>query len=246
MPLRLSYDYVRNIVEKAGCKLVSKEYKNTNERLLIKGVCGHEYLISFSNFYGKHRYKCPKCARAINGEKKRNKYEDIKQFVESKGCKLLSTEYKTCKDKLNILGRCGHPYIITIGDFRGKERYICGNCGRQAIADFHRLSYDYVKSYVESKGCILISENYIDSKAKLQIIGTCGHEYSVRFDNFKNTKNHICQKCSNRASFKGKKVYSYDEVYDYIKSRGCRLLSKTYKDNITKLHILFACGHGWL
>src|SRR3972149_10833284 len=39
------------------------------------------------------------------------------------------------------------------------------------------------------------------------------------------------------------KRFTYKEVYDYILSIGCKLISREYKNNSIKLEVLFSCGH---
>ena len=39
---------------------------------------------------------------------KKNTYEDVKRYVEDRGCKLLSEEYESQEVKLLIVFSCGH------------------------------------------------------------------------------------------------------------------------------------------
>jgi hypothetical protein len=100
---KLKYIDVKNYIESFNYKLLSKEYIGSFDKLDIKCDNGHLYQSSFANFknYGR---RCPKC----NGKEK-FLYDDVKSYIESKGYKLLSTEYKNICTKLKI--QCNHNHL---------------------------------------------------------------------------------------------------------------------------------------
>lgn len=102
-----------------------------------------------------------------------------------------------------------------------------------------KLTYEFVKNYVESfEGYILLSKEYISTSTKLDIQCPKGHIFQMHYNNFKQGKR--CAKCSNI------KKYSYQEVKNIIEiesNSGCKLISKEYTNNITKLDILCFCGN---
>lgn len=61
-------------------------------------------------------------------------YEEVKRFIEiesDSNCKLLSTEYKTSKDKLIILCSCGETFETTYYDFKRidkRQKRKCSYC----------------------------------------------------------------------------------------------------------------------
>ena len=68
-------------------------------------------------------------------------YEEIKNFIEVKsnsGCKLLSKEYKSSKDKLEILCNCGEPFKTTYYDFKRtdkRQKRKCSYCTGMKVKD---------------------------------------------------------------------------------------------------------------
>lgn len=98
-----------------------------------------------------------------------------------------------------------------------------------------RLSYEYVKEYIENFGYKLLSKEYKNNKTELEIqCNDCGNIFHMRFNNFKDGK-HRCE-C------KGKPlVLTYEYVKNYIESCGYKLLSKEYKNNAT--YLLVWCGN---
>lgn len=71
----------------------------------------------------------------------RLKYEEIKRFIEiesDSNCKLLSTEYKTSKDKLMILCSCGETFETTYYDFKRtdkRQKRKCSYCTGTKVKD---------------------------------------------------------------------------------------------------------------
>jgi uncharacterized protein with PIN domain len=93
-----------------------------------------------------------------------------------------------------------------------------------------KLTYEYVKDYIEGFGYKLLSTEYINNKTKLKLQCPKGHIYNVRFDSFK--KGNRCSTCNNNS-----KRLTYTEVKGYVEKFGYKLLSKEYKNNHTKLKL---------
>ena len=100
-----------------------------------------------------------------------------------------------------------------------------------------KLSYEYVKEYIESFNYQLLSDTYKDSKTKLLIRCPEGHEYEVTWSNFKT--GYRCPICY------GNKKYTYEYVKGYIESFDYKLLSSTYINNKTKLLLKCPEGHDY-
>ena len=125
--IKFTYEEVKTYIEGFGYKLLSTEYKDTDSKLLIK--CpnpNHEpYNVKFDSFKNQNN-RCQKCAFEKNANKQRYTYEYIREYIESFGFKLLSTEYENCKTKLLIQCKNGHNFFITWNDFQQGRR--CPKC----------------------------------------------------------------------------------------------------------------------
>ncbi len=212
MPEKLTYEYVKNYIESVdGYKLLSIEYENSHSYLQIKCKKNHIFKQQFYNFKNGHR--CPKCANEYKAKKRLTKIGEIKEFVEKEGYKLISTEYN--RDK-KIIVKCPneiHPeYEIRWSYFKRGER--CKKCWFEKIGDRDRLTYEYVKNYVESvPGYKLLSDRYKRNNIKLNIQCSENHVFKMRFNNFKDGQQR-CPECSQSKMFsKGEK-----EVLEYIKT----------------------------
>ena len=103
-----------------------------------------------------------------------------------------------------------------------------------------KLTYDFVKDYIENKhpGCKLMSDKYVNSKTKLDIVCENGHIFSVCFNSITNM-NSWCPVCA------GLKKHNYESVKEFIENRhpGCKLISTEYVNSKTKLDIVCENGH---
>jgi len=149
--------------------------------------------------------------------------EYIKEQIESvDGYKLLITEYINAKTKLSIQCDKGHIFEIQWNKFQqgGKCTICAGN---------KKLSYEYVKKYIEDEGYVLLSKTYINAQSYLITKCPNGHNYKVRFYNFK--QGYRCSECY------GNKLLTYEYVKEQIEKNGYALLSTEYKNCMTKMSL---------
>jgi hypothetical protein len=93
----------------------------------------------------------------------------------------------------------------------------------------NKYTYDYVKSYIESRGYELLSKEYINSVKNIQMKCPRNHIIEMRFGNFHNgSKCFICN---------GTPKHTYDYVKSFIENKGYGLLSTEYNRNSDKLSI---------
>lgn len=181
MPKKLTYEYVKKYVENYNYKLLSTEYKNNSTKLDMMCHNNHKCSISFGHF--KNGRRCNECAKESKSKAFRLNYEEVKNYIENEGYKLLSTEYKNNRTPLNLICPNGHTINMRFDNFRGGNR--CKICSCNEQHDKQKLTYEEVKNYIESFGYKLLSTEYIRAKEYLTIQCTENHVYDVRFYNFK-------------------------------------------------------------
>ena len=99
-----------------------------------------------------------------------------------------------------------------------------------------RLSYSYVKKYINDFGYELISREYKNALIKLSLMCPQGHLFEMRYNDFKT--GHRCPECA------GLKKLEYSHIKEKIESiDNFNLISKEYKGNKHKLKILCPQGH---
>ena len=154
-------------------------------------------------------------------------YEMVKNFVESKGYKLISKEYRKAKDKLVFICPKNHQFEMTFAAFKNDAP--CPVCSGRI------LTYDIVKNNIEIEGYKLMSTEYKNTHSKLLIECPKGHTFEMAYANFQ--QGQRCPKCA------GVQKLTYEEVKNYIESQGYELLSTKYINNASKLLIKCPKGH---
>jgi len=171
MSKKLTYEHVKSFIESFNYQLLSTEYINTRTKIRIKCPENHKYDVLYGNF--KKGARCPVCS-----EKQKQTYEHVKYFIESFNYQLLSTKYINNSEKLDIKCPKGHIYKASYKTF--KQGHRCSGCSGNK-----KLLYNEVKKYIESYDYKLISTNYKNSSAKLQLQCPDNHIYKTNFNTFK-------------------------------------------------------------
>lgn len=235
--MRYDYNSVKDFVESKGCKLISKEYSNCNEKLEIIDKNGHVFFRSFDKFKNSKRYLCPECSREISSKKRTYTYDYIKEYFKKNGFDLLTQEVKNNKQPLKIKCEHGHITYKNFDSLKNKKSK-CSKCVRNS-----KYLYEEVKNFIAQEGYDLISTEYTGANDRIQI--SCKNKnhplISTTFSSFKNG-NHRCSKCvSERISSEQRHTYEYIE--NYFSSFRYKLISKEYVNNITPLDVLCDKGH---
>jgi len=179
---RLSYKDVKKMFESRGYVLLSKEYINSGTKLDYRCPRGHLGSMVYNHFQDGR--KCPVCV----GEDRRHFYEEIKVVFESRGYKLISSEYKDNKTKLEYVCPKGHLGSMTFSNFQqGRKCPVCS-------VDNIRLSYEEVKEAFDNRGYTLLSTEYVNSNIKLDYKCPKGHLGAMKYNSFQQGKS--CPICS--------------------------------------------------
>lgn len=108
-----------------------------------------------------------------------------------------------------------------------------------------KLTYSFVKQYIENEGYILISQKYDNIHKKLEIKCQRGHVFFMSFNNFK--KGQRCPKCARKTQNRipnkpNNKKHSQEYIKNLVESRGYVLL-EPYVNKRTKLKLMCPNGH---
>lgn len=231
--LRFTIEKVREVIEKMGDKLITTEYQNYRQKLvLICHKCDSEYEQSFQMI--QKGYLCTKTCKSHNYKNTKSKkgythqtITDIQRTVHQGGDKLLSTEYKP-KGKLDILcGKCDKTFQMTIDNYKIGQR--CIHCYKQS----RTLDKTSFQSRVDERGDCLLTD-FTNSRATVSIqCGICENIFDILANAY--SRGSGCPPCGiDRTRL------NYEDVKNRIESFGDTLLSKTYVNNSTPLEI--QCG----
>ena len=94
-----------------------------------------------------------------------------------------------------------------------------------------KLTYEYVKEYIESNGCKLLDKKYINIDSKLKIKFCCEHINKQSFYKFKIAKTHLCKKCA------GSIKYNINDILKIIGDKGYIFINGNYETNQSKLSV---------
>lgn len=196
-----SYQEVYDYIKSTGCELISKEYKNSSSILDIKCVCGKIFKRKFTIFRSSNSQKCDDCGHHTQVTSRLLGINEVRKDVESKGCKLVSTEYKKLNQKLDLICKCGRPFKISYLSIRHQNSQDCPTCTKRRMFLRNITPFPVVKARIESTGCKLISTSYTSPHKKLRILcGECGKEFERTYAAFSHTNKPCCPACSYRDS----------------------------------------------
>jgi ribosomal protein S27E len=225
---KITYEFVKAYIESFRYMLLSTEYKNSHTKLSVRCPEGHEYEVTWNSF--KKGRRCPICNKINKGIKLRFSYDYVKEYIELFGYKFLSEEYKNSRVKLKLKCPNGHVYNTRFDTFKSGGR--CKKC----LNERRKLVYEDVKEYIESFGYTLLSTEYKTAKSYLKVKCPNGHEYKVKYNNFK--QGQRCLQC-----FYEDMKLTYEDVKKYIENCGFVLKSKEYISSDSLLEIECTEGH---
>jgi len=101
-----------------------------------------------------------------------------------------------------------------------------------------KYTYKYVKGYFGEQGCELMEEEYIDARIKMKYRCSCGNVSKISFSNF--SKGKRCMKCGAKKRAI-QKTYTTEQVKQYFKDHGCKLLEKEYNGCFQRLKYKCSC-----
>lgn len=145
----------------------------------------------------------------------------------------MTDEYKNCESVLKYVCPKGHKSSTNWHRWKRGQR--CRYCGYKKAAPKMSLGIETVRSAFSSEGYMLLNTEYKNNTQKLRYICSEGHEYRISWVSWKNGAR--CAVCSGTAK------HSIEFVRRSFGKEGCKLLSKTYKNNKTKLYYICSNGH---
>lgn len=183
---KYSYEYIYDYFYNNNCELLSETYEGSNNILDYICCCGTKSKISFSSF--KRGTRCQRCKakklrelNRVDFSKVLEKFKEFGYLVHTK-----ENEYINGNSKLDIICKQGHKNKKSFHDFMA-------NSGCQECSGRKKLTYDYIKNYIESFDFKLISSEYINSSSKLEVRCSNNHMYKVTWDDFK--QGYRCKQC---------------------------------------------------
>lgn len=212
-------------------KCLSKDYVNSKTKLLWECNSGHKWESTYQNVFNKE-IPCPEC-------RGRNLFnlELCKKYANKQNGKCLSNEYFGGRAKLTWSCENGHVWEANPYDVLLQNRW-CKKCSYQKLSEDRRFSIDVAKKIAKQHRGQLLSNEYINSDAKLRWKCDKGHIFFKDLYHIKN-RNQWCPKCSKRPPIDLKLLKKF------AKKRGGKCLSTAYINSETKMLWECSMGHQW-
>jgi len=242
----ITFEIVKNFIEtNSECKLISKEYIKSKEKLKIQCKCRNIFNSSFDAFRNGKR-QCNNCSSI---KKKLNKifsYDFVKHTIEDESNRqLITKEYINNSSKIEIKCECGNIFKTSLSSFMHKNKKQCDSCTSKKMSQSQSFSKEYVKNFVENNSnCLLLVNNYINNKTKLKLLCECGEIFLKPFADFKYNIQRTCKKCG-YIKIGEKLKYTYEQVKQFIEidsASGCKLISKEYTNVRSEIQIQCKCS----
>lgn len=138
-----TYEEVKKMFEEEGWRLLTTEYKGSEQKLRCVCPNGH-FTIKRVHCFKKGR-RCYKCS-----DKKKYTYEEVKNIFENKKWILLSEEYNNASEDLNVICPYGHNITKKLAEFNSGRG--CPECNfykneeecRKILQDYFFMNFEKV------------------------------------------------------------------------------------------------------
>ena len=213
MGKKLTIEYVRDIIENKGYKLVSKEYSNNKSNLEIECLRHGVFDMPYSSF--SRGCGCPLCGYEQISKKLTHSVEHVRHNIETcgKGYKLISQDYSNTYSKLEIECPRHGVFEIKYRDFQ--QGCGCLLCGSENRSKAQKHSIEHIQAEINKTEEMLVSTKYTNSKTKLEFECQHGHRYLSTWNNFRS--GNRCPACAEYGFNSDKPATLY---YLEIKHRG--------------------------
>ncbi len=224
MTAKLSYATVKELIEKDGYGLISKEYVNSFTKLETRCPNGHDYRVSF-NAFTKAKSRCPICLGRTP-----HSFDSVKSMLKDLDYTLVTNHYENMHQKLDSICPNGHFWCFSLDNFVSNNSR-CPTC--KGIKSY---TLEEIKEILKKQNFSLVSD-YKNTESKTQVICPKGHEISIRLTQFISAglRCKICTDAGRR--------FKFEYIKEFIEKEGYVLISKEYRNKDSKLDIICPKGH---
>lgn len=155
---------------------------------------------------------------------------EISEFTREYNYILLSDNYKTQKDKLDMICPNGHECSISFDNFKKNKR--CKTCRLEEASERYRHSPEFIASEYAKYGYEVIQglDEYRNLKSPLVVKCNCGHTYNTYYGVY--LTGSKCPYCF------GKPIIEYEYVKNKFDEYGYDLISDIYVNSDTDLYYM--------
>ena len=170
----LSIKDLEYTAKKRGGKLISKAYKNAQQKLKWQCEHDHQWLASANNV--RNGRWCPICA---GHKKKDQQLEKMRELAKQFGGKCLSTSYKSTRSKLKW--ECSKRHIWDATPELIRMGYWCRLCSGKNP----KLTIQAMHDMANSRGGKCLEEKYKNDSTKMSWECGLGHQWDATANNIR-------------------------------------------------------------
>lgn len=227
---RTTINFLKKEFQKYGLNLLTDKYVNSRTELKYKCNNGHKTKTTWGCFRQNKNKKCRICHPSKIINRKRLTIDFIKSEFEKRGYTLLEDKYIGCNIPMKYLCDKNHQNKMRWNNFRTGQK--CRRC----VDEKNKYSMDDVKKFLDEIDYITITEEYTDTKQKLDIVCDNDHHSQINFNKLLlGTRCKFCVHEDLRAK--------YEDVKKEFENHGCKLLSKKYNNCDSPLTYICKCGN---
>ena len=169
-------------------------------------------------------------------------YQEVKEYIESFSCKLLSDKYINTTTSLIIQCECGEIFERTLKVIKKSPICKCKKCTQEYLAKGNMKPFEEVVFEVKKRGYKLLTTktDYKGINNKYNFICPNGHKREMYLSDLLN--GHECKICATEKVM-DKLRFSYEEVKEIFEKEKYELLSKEYINSSSPLTIKCPEGH---
>lgn len=165
------------------------------------------------------------------------KIEQVREFIERKGGRLLSDEYVNNRTKLRIDCGKGHEFEATFNHIKDSQSW-CPHCSGTAPLTIHVL-----KKRAQERKFECLSAEFLGYETKHWFRCPKGHKFSMTPHALNNGRG--CRKCGIRSRAEKRTIYDRTWVLEFVQKMNGKLLTARSLNLESEIQIRCKQGHLW-
>lgn len=149
-----------------GYKLLDTKYLGCRHPMMVECPVHGAFKTTWSNINSGHG--CKKCGSERRAQATRHSYQWAKEVIEGNGCALVSKEFHSIHEKLEIF--CPVHGVFRQSLVQNERSKGCPRCSRDKGCKSKSLGYDKAKIIVESAGYEFPYQQYHNNRTKMDMI----------------------------------------------------------------------------
>ncbi len=181
MSKKLTNKEIKTYIENNNYKLIDVYEESKIRKVKVECFNSHIYVTTWKNF--RKGSRCSYCAK----DKQRLDFDKVKYYIEiesNSGCKLISKKYINSDNPLEIKCKCGEHFFVSFSNFKRKKQMHCKRCN-----NFTDWNIEKVKQFCNTLDLILLEEQYINAKTKMNLKDNNGYLYFSNLNSLLSAKN---------------------------------------------------------